>query len=202
MITISHLKSVGRLLAAVVLGVLMLVPLSVGAATIDFDAGTNGNPIGNDFAGLGIHFGSAYTYYNDNPPTGVGGTYPPFSPPNSAYGPAGLGTTITFDNPVTSFSFYFNNGLGPAKFNAWPDALDTGICALCDQILPVNVPSGPDFATYSGFGSIKAIRFFDGDLTLDNFTFAGARVPEPASLLLLGAGLAAVVGMARLRRPR
>jgi len=191
-----------RLLAAAAIGALLLLPLPASAATINFDSGTNGNAIGNDFAGLGIHFGSAYTYYNDNPPTGLGGTYPPASAPNSAYGPASLGTTITFDNPVTSFSFFFNNGIGPATFNAWSEGLDTGICSLCNQLLPVNVPNGPTFASYSPGPPIIAIRFFAGDVTLDNFTFESARVPEPASLLLLSAGLAAVAGMARARRRR
>lgn len=189
-----------RLLAATAISALLLLPLSAGATTINFDSGTNGNAIGNDFAGLGIHFGSAYTYYNDNAAGGTLGQYPASSNPNSAYGPAGPGTTITFDSPVTSFSFDFNNGLGPASFNAWSEGLDTGICSLCDQPLAVNVPNGPTSASYSPGPPITAIRFFAGDITLDNFTFVSAAVPEPASLLLLSAGLAAVAGIARARR--
>ena len=165
-----------RFLAAAAIGALLLLPLTAGATTINFDSGTNGNAIGNDFAGLGIHFGSAYTYYNDNAAGGTFGDYPASSNPNSAYGPAGPGTTITFDSPVTSFSFFFNNG----------------ICSLCDQPLAVNVPNGPTFASYSAGPPITAIRFFAGDITLDDFTFETAKVPEPASLLLLSAGLAAV----------
>lgn len=191
-----------RFLAAAAIGALLLLPLTAGATTINFDSGTNGNAIGNDFAGLGIHFGSAYTYYNDNAAGGTFGDYPASSNPNSAYGPAGPGTTITFDNPVTSFSFFFNNGIGPAKFNAWSEGLDTGICSLCDQPLAVNVPNGPTFASYSAGPPITAIRFFAGDITLDDFTFETAKVPEPASLLLLSAGLAAVAGIARKRRSR
>ena len=197
------LRLAGRMLGVAAICAMLLIPLPVAAATINFDLGTDGNPIGNDFAGLGVHFGSAYVYYNDNGANGTGGQYPATSNPNSAYGPAGPGTTIVFDQPVTFFSFFYNNGLGPAKFNAWPGALDTGICALCDQILPENVPNGPVFASYTPPVGILSIRFFDGDLTLDNFTFVTAsRVPEPASLFLLGLGLAAAAGMARARRSR
>ena len=56
--------------------------------------------------------------------------------------------------------------------------------------------------SYAPAVPIRSIRFFAGDVTLDDFTFAGARVPEPASLLLLGAGLAALAGAARARRKR
>jgi hypothetical protein len=192
-----------RLLAAIAIGVLLLLPLPARAATtINFDSGTDGNAIGEDFAALGVHFGAAYHYYNDNGPQGTLGAYPASSGANSAYGPAGDGTTITFDSPVTSFSFYFNNGIGPAKFNAWSEGLDTGICSLCDQVLAVNVPNGPTLKSYSAGPGIIAIRFFDGDLTLDDFTFEGASAPEPASLVLLGAGFVALAGIARARRRR
>ena len=177
-----------RLSALLVVGLgLVLVGTSpVRAITIDFDAGDGDTPapIGEDFAPLGVHFGASWVYYNDLGLNGTGGDYPASSPPNSAYGPASAATTITFDQAITFFSFWYNDALENAIFNAWAEPIPgIGSCVLCDEVLVINVPNGPDFVSYTPSSAIRSIQFFAGDLTIDDLELRA--IPVPATWLLL-----------------
>jgi hypothetical protein len=191
--SMQHIASwaFGSLLSVPLMLAALVVPLHVAATVINFDGGDGDTlqPVGEDYAAQGVHFGSGWVYYDDNGSSGSGGDYPAKSDPNSGWGSAGAaGFTITFDAPVSFFAFWFNNNQA-AKFNAWPGNVpDVGSCVLCDETLALNVPDGPDYVSYSPASPIRSMHFFANDLTIDDFEFRS--VPEPSTLALLGLGLA------------
>lgn len=110
----------------------------------------------------------------------------------------GGGATLSFDFDVTSFEFIFGGNIGEFSIEA-KDISNN----IVDSFFQTSTSSG-EFAgplTLSGTG-IRSIFWNDtqgGFAPIDNITITTGSVPEPASLALLGLGLAGI-GFSRKKK--
>ncbi len=137
-------------------------------------------------------------------PTGGSDPYP--YTPHTYPGMATVDSAISFD-----MKFGFVNG--PAVFNgAWVTTFDDDIFGYVLKLNGVTVHTtpimqsnaAPSFAS-SGYGGlvdeVDIVASDIGDWAIDDLSYTTAAVPEPASLLLMLAGLATLAGVVA-RRPR
>lgn len=117
--------------------------------------------------------------------------------------PATGGVTFTFALPVTAAGIVWTDGLGDTTF----EAFGAGNVSL-GTIGPVAIADGTFEGTtvddyffgvqdMSGIYAIKLSNTGTGGIEVDHVQFGIASVPEPSTMLLLGAGLVALVGTTR-----
>jgi hypothetical protein len=188
------MKKAGTLLAAALL--IVGLSSSANAATIvNFDD-IVGNVVVADGYG-GINWGgvwSSYDFAQDpyNPHSGDARIYN-----NTRTSP----TAFSFVTPDAAFHGGWFSGFPVVSgnpnlvhFEMWNNG---ALVATSATLAPTNVPA---FLASGYAGAVDEVRVFSttGDFyVLDDITYDQAVIPEPASILLLGAGLA---GIRRLRR--
>lgn len=202
----------------VLLAAVSCLGLQAAPIVIDFEGLADNTVVTNQYTG--VTFTNAFVAL-----AGLGGAlsdtvFPPFSGTNVLAGTGGGPVGATFTNPITSFEAYFTYSDNTLEIKAY-DALNQ----LLGTVTPssgcsANYVGNADncapneLVTVSGLGNISSITFtssaFSSDFTVDNFTYTPAAVqsvpnnppadpavPEPGTVTLLSAGLAAIVWKAR-----
>ncbi|MFU2489417.1 PEP-CTERM sorting domain-containing protein [Thauera sp. WH-1] len=187
-------------LLAIICGFL---PLTSQATVINFDDGTDGSLVGNFYQSLGVTFSNAEWTGNFSLPGTSGGlgvrvpgTYQWFS---------SNPLVAAFSSGVTDVSVVgIDVGSNGLRIDAY-DSLVGGSLLDFEQIFGSGVGVGEFFTVATTGSLIKRVEIYQvqnvaGDgILLDNFQFNTAQVPEPASIALLGLGLAGM-GFARRKQ--
>ena len=181
----------------VFVGCLSLLIPACFATTLNFDnIGPQGTLVGASY--IGEPGGPLFTndttvltcpFYNCS-------GYPPESSPSVAYSPSsGLIDVVWTTGPVSGVSFYIDNPF----FAGTVTEFGSGHTVLFSEALPnttygqpgvvVNLPAtGVDELQIQGVANFYVI---------DDLSYTAGRVPEPASLLLLGTGLVSLGSLGR-----
>ena len=166
-------------------------PLTAGAATITFEQFTQFTDVGSQIPGLTFTNAlvlTAGTSLNDL-------EFPPHSRTDVIFDSA-PGITVTFDSPISAFSVYVtyvvpvtlsaydagNNLLGTVTSLYLANYASSGLGAP-NELFQIAAP-GISYVTLMGDPQ------FGGSFVADDLTYTADAVPEPASLTLLGIGLA------------
>jgi len=161
--------------------------------TITFEDMPTAGPIGEFYAGLGVHFDENWQMYDQ--PTQ---TWPAHSGEKFAYSLKDFGI-ITFDNPVSYVSGWFtsSSNASPSLYLEAYSGQDASGTLLAWAGIERNV--GSTTLMEVGSPGIMSVKVHDNgnNFTMDDFAFDEA-VPEPTALVLSGMFLAGLV--VRMRR--
>jgi hypothetical protein len=168
------------------------------ALTIDFEGLADLTPVTNQYSGLGVDFFGATVLT-----AGISLNefeFPPYSGTNVVFDEFGP-ITATFSTPMLDVSGYFTY-LMPVTITAYDSSnnmVDTITSNFFSNMaLSGDLGSSPnEFLQVAYAGGISWMEiagdpFFGGSFTMDDF--GGTPIPEPATLLLLGSGLAGLMG--------
>jgi hypothetical protein len=195
----------------VALSAVLLVAGSANAAIIAFpsraafDVGVTGeivetwddNAVGTVIPDGGILDGIMYS--TTGPDAAVGNLFLPLSPPNSlgdvSDGFFSPGETISFSfpGPVIAFGISINTfAQGAGAFSATNDVGDVAL-SFFDPFPGSSTGQFVGFISDTPFSAVSIIAApGDDGYTLDDLTFVPVAIPAPATLIVVGAGLAGV----------
>lgn len=182
-------------LMIILMSVLLVIPLTAMATVLTFDEFPSGTVISNQYAPQGVLFLQGA---NGEYPIITGDGAMPFTPVLSPKPPFAGDFTIQFINPVTNVSFlsgYWDDQGGGSVQVYDPSDILLGTFANGTW---GNYPD-PAGVYMFDFGTLVIGKIYFNSLIdgaggdIDNLTFTA--VPEPSTLLLLGAGLIGLVGL-------
>jgi hypothetical protein len=202
-----------KILLAIILSTFVFFPAVSHAAVINFDDIDTGKGVtswsGDRYSAQGVVFstdGSSglYAYPDSNNSN---------TPPSLVYGSNYSGTTAdanviaTFTSPQSFVSFYLGDGAtGEGEqwtaqvFDSLNNSLGVWIGTTNDEILISFSVAGISklvFTPSSEYEAIDTLTFTSTSIPIDTLTLTITSVPEPATLLLLGFGLAGLAGIRR-----
>lgn len=173
--------------------IFLSLPLTASAVTITFDEYPVGTSISNQYLGSGVWFSNWDT---PNFPVIAADAANPTSPVLSGSPAFSGGFWMGFVTPQNHVSF--DSGYWNSIGSGFVRVQDASQNVLADLTNPAK--GIYTFDLY--YADIKYITFSpgadSGGAAIDNLRF-GAPVPEPSTLLLLGSGLAGLVGYGRRR---
>lgn len=193
-------KSLVMLIAVIIF--LVLTP-SAKALLIDFEDLTDLTPVTNQYSSFGVDFLGATVLT-----AGISLNefeFPPYSGTNVVYDELGP-ITVNFSTPMLDVSGYFTYLL-PVTITAYDSsnsAVDTTSSTYFSNMSLSGDPgSSPnEFLQVAYAGGVSWVEiagdFFGGSFTMDDF--GGTPVPEPATMLLVGTGIAAMAIYRRRKR--
>ncbi len=163
---------------------LSYLPSTANATVITFDNLSGNGTLASNYAGL--TWGSGWMYYDSNQ-----SPYNAFSGKERIYN-YNSGKSFKFANDVVFTGAYFA-GYNSISFDLFNDG------QLVDTTSSINLSAAPTFLSTNYTGAVDEVRVngTGGYFVMDNVTFAPANIPEPASLALLGMGLAGLVASRR-----
>lgn len=183
-------------LAIILMAMFLVLPLTASATTLTFDEFPVGTVITTQYAPQGVNFF-----------VGNGGTAPIIAADGAM-----SGTPVLSPNPPFAGDFFIDfvgTATNVSFDSGYWDVVGTGIMRVYDPIgfFLGNYTNSTTGEYTFNFGSLEIGGiWFDSfadpyGADIDNLTFdlAGAAVPEPSSLLLLGSGLLGLVGYGRKR---
>ena len=177
----------------------VLAPLA-GSTTIDFNSLSSFTPITSQYSGLGVTVSSSCFMSNPDYNIFFGGD--PMQATNfdqnSGDCGGGFGTypsvTFNFSAPISYFGLYgiSNNNITLTDANGF-------ISVFAPVVSPATFVG---FTDITGGSWVTITADVNGAFAIDNVSFEGSSVPEPASVVLLGTGLIGVYNASRRRRSR
>ncbi len=196
------------LLAGLAIG-LFLVGVSgvASATTIDFeDHGANYSPIGSYYIASGVIFGADWNWYAGDPNYPAhSGSYTAIPQDYNSKGQiAPLDASISFVSPVSQVSAYFNVYAYPVTWAAYDSTGNLlGSITIPNTMQPTPGGMQEYSLPYDGISSLVFTAGLSDYSNMDDLSFNGgstAPVPEPATLLLFGTGIAGLAAVVRRKR--
>lgn len=170
--------------------------------TLNFDELAAGAILSNQYSALGVVFSnSAGPLEVEADPLA-----PPFTPPNSIlpfnFTAAGSFNQATFFVPVSQVSVTMGD-FGEDEDVLHLELYDSSDALLASEVVVLSASVNGGLTLNASAPNVAYARFYgvgaaNNSVYFDNFSYTV--IPEPATMLLLGTGLAGICGMIRRRR--